>query len=348
MQSHANSDDWGDVEVGMPLEHQTLSIALPVYNGANFLREALDSILAQDFARFEVVVSDNASTDETPRILEEFARKDARIRVFRTEEFLPQQDNVNRAVDLCSGEWVKLFCHDDLMKADCLKIINDTICSSCPETVGLISNGEAWLFANGYVHQQRLDGPPTVEQYHGRELVLQMLNGRNKRGLPALTTATVRKTAWNASRKFSRDFIHFDVFLWIELLLHWDYVCVNQPITINRIHSAQVMASVRKTCRSIHESRQFYRWFIQNYHAELNAGWLMRAKAWARWVATAGTLIATKILRKDFAGACAIVSEVPPHCFVMLPFFIARTVFRERHKLKSLRGHVPVSLIYPE
>ena len=206
----------------MPSERQTLSIALPVYNGANSQREALDSVLAQDFARFEVVVSDNASTDETPRILE-----DLRVRmlawVFRTEEFLPQQDNVNRAVDLCSSEWVKLFCHDDLMKPECLKIINDAICSSCPETVGLISNGEAWLFGNGYVHQPLLDGPPTVEQYHGRDLVLQMLNGKNKSGLPALTTATVRKTAWNASRNFNGDFIHFDVFLWIELLLHWEY-----------------------------------------------------------------------------------------------------------------------------
>src|SRR5262245_2196483 len=100
-----------------------MGVALPVYNGADYLREALDSILAQDFGDFTLVVSDNCSTDDTPSILSEFAAKDSRLYVSRSERFLVQADNVNRAIELCDTKWVKLFCHDDIMKPECLSTI---------------------------------------------------------------------------------------------------------------------------------------------------------------------------------------------------------------------------------
>jgi glycosyltransferase involved in cell wall biosynthesis len=56
-----------------------LSVGLPVYNGEAFLRIALESIVTQDFPDFELILSDNASTDETAAICEEFARRDDRI-----------------------------------------------------------------------------------------------------------------------------------------------------------------------------------------------------------------------------------------------------------------------------
>src|SRR5206468_10701299 len=92
-----------------------ISVALPVYNGASYLRDAVDSILIQDYEDFELVVSDNCSTDETPQILADYAHRHKRVRVSRTESLLPQAANVNRAIGLCDAPWVKLFCHDDIM-----------------------------------------------------------------------------------------------------------------------------------------------------------------------------------------------------------------------------------------
>ncbi len=63
-----------------------VSIGMPVYNGAPFLAETLDSWLAQDMGDFELIVSDNASTDDTPRILEEYSRRDERLRIQRRSE----------------------------------------------------------------------------------------------------------------------------------------------------------------------------------------------------------------------------------------------------------------------
>ena len=60
-----------------------LSIGLPVFNGEDYLREALDALLGQTFEDFELIISDNASTDQTPNICESYRKQDSRIRYFR-------------------------------------------------------------------------------------------------------------------------------------------------------------------------------------------------------------------------------------------------------------------------
>ncbi len=66
----------------------TVSIGMPVYNGAKYIREALDSLLTQTFTDFELIISDNASTDATSAICQEYAKKDRRIRYIRKAENL--------------------------------------------------------------------------------------------------------------------------------------------------------------------------------------------------------------------------------------------------------------------
>ena len=61
------------------LKHPIVSIGLPVYNGEDFLKYALDSLLSQTFRDFEIIISDNASIDLTSKICEEYKKKDNRI-----------------------------------------------------------------------------------------------------------------------------------------------------------------------------------------------------------------------------------------------------------------------------
>jgi glycosyltransferase involved in cell wall biosynthesis len=72
-----------------------VSIGLPVFNGENFLRRALDSLLAQSFVNFELIISDNASTDKTREICEEYAVRDARIRYICQASNLGGLENFN-------------------------------------------------------------------------------------------------------------------------------------------------------------------------------------------------------------------------------------------------------------
>ena len=87
---------------------------MPVYNGERFVRESLDSWLAQDFRDFELIVSDNASTDETPAILEEYASRDSRIRILRQPSTVIAYENFNLLVKEASAPYFTWAACDDL------------------------------------------------------------------------------------------------------------------------------------------------------------------------------------------------------------------------------------------
>jgi len=89
-----------------------VSIGLPVYNGAESLGRALNSVLQQDFADFELIISDNASTDGTRAICESFTQRDQRIRYFRNFTNIGVNPNHNRVFQLSTGKYFTWFAHD--------------------------------------------------------------------------------------------------------------------------------------------------------------------------------------------------------------------------------------------
>lgn len=95
--------------MGMP----RVSVALPVYNGERLLPRALDSLLAQDFEEFELIICDNASTDGTAELCLAYAAKDPRIRYVRNERNIGVFPNFNKVVELARGEYFKWAAHDD-------------------------------------------------------------------------------------------------------------------------------------------------------------------------------------------------------------------------------------------
>jgi glycosyltransferase involved in cell wall biosynthesis len=97
-----------------------VSIGMPVYNGANFLAETLDHLLAQRFSDFELIISDNGSSDETERICRAYAERDPRVRYLREEVNRGATWNHNRVIELARGEYFKLAAHDDLCLPDFL------------------------------------------------------------------------------------------------------------------------------------------------------------------------------------------------------------------------------------
>jgi len=92
-----------------------VTIALPVYNGENYLREAIGSVLKQTFQDFEFLLLDNASTDATPDICREAVARDPRVRHFRADENRGLAWNNNRAVDLARGSYLMWISHDDAL-----------------------------------------------------------------------------------------------------------------------------------------------------------------------------------------------------------------------------------------
>ena len=98
-----------------------LSIGLPVYNGENYLAESLDALLGQSYEDFELIISDNASTDGTADICRRYGKQDSRIRYIRQPRNIGLAPNHNFVLEQARGELFKWASNDDLYARDLLK-----------------------------------------------------------------------------------------------------------------------------------------------------------------------------------------------------------------------------------
>jgi glycosyltransferase involved in cell wall biosynthesis len=98
-----------------------VSIGLPVCNGEKYLEAALDSILAQTYTDFELIISDNASTDGTEEICRTYAARDHRVRYYRNEENRGLAWNHNNVFALSTAEYFLWIGHDDVLTAEYLE-----------------------------------------------------------------------------------------------------------------------------------------------------------------------------------------------------------------------------------
>lgn len=127
-----------------------VSIGLPVFNGEKYIKQALDSILAQTYQNFELIISDNASTDETQQICREYAKKDSRIRYYRNAKNIGAARNFNRVFELSSGEYFKWAAYDDVLAPEflsrCISVLDqDSSVVLCHSKTGCIDENGVFL-----------------------------------------------------------------------------------------------------------------------------------------------------------------------------------------------------------
>ena len=145
-----------------------VSLGLPVYNGENFLAETLESLLAQTYTNFEIVICDNRSTDRTAAICADFASRDSRISYFCQPKNLGAARNFDTTFERSRGQYFKWTSHDDLLEPEylekCLAAMEaDPACVICwPHMDHVDENG---------VHIRNQEVPDlsiTADSYPGR------------------------------------------------------------------------------------------------------------------------------------------------------------------------------------
>jgi glycosyltransferase involved in cell wall biosynthesis len=108
-----------------------VTIGLPVYNGENFLRWAINSILQQTHVNFELIISDNASTDKTAEICQQYLKQDSRIKYFRNNMNIGAAENYNIVVRKAKGKYFKWAAHDDAIDPSyiekCIDILENNL-----------------------------------------------------------------------------------------------------------------------------------------------------------------------------------------------------------------------------
>jgi glycosyltransferase involved in cell wall biosynthesis len=150
-----------------------VSVGLFVYNGECFLEETLHSILNQTFTDFELIISDNASTDRTGEIAKAYAKRDHRVRYYRSEKNMGAGWNVRRVYELAGGKYFKQAAADDLLEPDflrrCVEILEgDPGCVVA--YTGTKEVDENGTFIKNYVTPMKADSNYSVARF--REMLL--------------------------------------------------------------------------------------------------------------------------------------------------------------------------------
>lgn len=216
-----------------------VTILTPVYNGAEFLRECIESVLAQDYQRWEYIIVNNRSTDETLAIAESYATKDSRIRVTTNSAFLSMPQNFNNAFGMVSphSHFFKVVCADDWIHPQCLsKMVRF---AQENDSVGII----ACYQQSG--HQLRWAVlPRSTSVLTGRAACRSAL----LQGLeifPAPTAALYRTSLLAGSRPFfPNDHPHSDTSACYEHLQHVDFGVVHEVLAVERVHEGQITSQI--------------------------------------------------------------------------------------------------------
>jgi glycosyltransferase involved in cell wall biosynthesis len=215
--------------------HPLVSIVTPVYNGGPYLRECIESVLAQTYDNWEYIVVDNCSQDATPQILEEVAARDKRIRVFRNDTLLPIIANHNKAFGLISPDsrYCKVVSADDWLLPECVARMVE-LAEKHP-SVGIVG---AYQLSGGadrwYVRNHGLAYSKTV--ISGREICrLQLLGKLNVFGNP--TSDLYRADLVRSGAAFfPNDTAEADVSACFKHLQVSDFGFVHQVLSYERLH----------------------------------------------------------------------------------------------------------------
>lgn len=205
-----------------------LTIGLPVYNGERYLGESLDALLGQTYTDYELVISDNASTDSTEEVCREYAARDQRIRYLRQPENIGACPNHNFLVHEARGELFKWASHDDLYARTLIERCIDAL-DDRPDIV-LAHAWQAIIDSEGRVvlpveYSLTTDSPSASERFRS---MLFTVGGDDFYGV--IRTEVLRRTPLNGS------YHHSDRTLVAELALNGRFHQVPERLFFRRDH----------------------------------------------------------------------------------------------------------------
>ena len=210
-----------------------ISIGMPVRNGQNYIRQALDSLLAQDFEDFELIILDNASEDRTQEISLEYATSDGRIQYHRNENNIGLYKNFNRVFELSNAPYFTWASSDDMRDptflSKCIDILQrePSVVLCYTEVVLVDGDGKHIQVADDHLHI-RLSDP--VERF--RQCIWSITMGTPVHSL-------IRSSALKETQLFG-GFLSSDIALLLELSLKGEFHQVASPLFFRRMHSSQV------------------------------------------------------------------------------------------------------------
>jgi len=272
-----------------------ISVCIPTFNHAHFLKHAIESVLVQTFDNFELIIIDNCSSDNTRELVAEYVSSDRRVAYFCNETNVGPRENLNRCLKHASGEYVKILCADDLLEPTCLAESLRAL-EADPKVVLAAT---ARLLVDEQLRPLRVAGYTDKNQVlDGRAMIRYTLFNGNYIGEPS--AVLFRREV--AERGFDTSYsLLIDVEMWLHILEKGNLAYIGAPLCRFRYHGAQETNKVIGSLDFIDEEVRLYEKYIGMEYVD--ASLLNRLKrkfklAWMLPLRDAGKVDAGKLLEK--------------------------------------------------
>ena len=220
-----------------------VTVGIPTHNRAEWLRECVASVLAQSYGDFQLLISDNASDDETGAVVASF--DDSRIDYARSESNVGMIGNFNRVIELARGEFLIVLPDDDILYPEYLSTAVGLLESH--RSVGVLYTGYTLIDADSRVLQRAplaIAEPVSFER--GRDYLERVMG--SSLGAICWTSALFRTKAIASADGMRADEQPFaDIPLFMRIALDWDFLSLAEPLVGLRVHEGSETAAAAGT-----------------------------------------------------------------------------------------------------
>lgn len=208
-----------------------ISIVLPVYNGAKYLRESIDSVIAQTYTNWELLIVDDCSADETPTIAQEYAKKDSRIHYYRNEQNLRLPRNLNKGFSLTKGNYLTWTSDDNRYRPEALEKMHQAL-TSHPTA--------QFVYASFEIIDEE---DKLIETYIAEARDIKRIVGYNTVGACFLYTREVYETVGD----YDPDMILVEDYdYWQRIAARFDVITITEILYDYRRHSGALTSTMRQ------------------------------------------------------------------------------------------------------
>ena len=250
-----------------------VSVCIPAYNNAGYIKDTIDSILNQTYKNIELIIVDDCSTDNTLAVLH--AIDDNRVKVYENEQNLGMSGNWNKCLSLCEGEYAKLICADDVLAPSALEcevealIQNPTAVIAESDTKLIDLNGKGKGFYKRYKKSGLVDG---------KEICRKGFFSQDYFGAPQANT--FRRSVAEKIGGFDTGFTYIlDYDFFVSMACEGDVYIIHQPLNYFRVrkdsNTGAVMGDDKEKTRTyVAEHRQLLDKNVERLHLSGFDVWL--------------------------------------------------------------------------
>lgn len=220
-----------------------VSIVMPAYNCEKYVVEAINSILAQTYRNWELLVLDDGSKDNTLRIIEEFSQNDSRIKALPNGKNMGVSATRNRGIELASGEWIAFLDSDDMWEPEKLEKQFEIVDKEAAE---FLFTGSSYINEEGEPYKGIFEVP--------EKITYKKLRNQN---VISCSSVLVRKKYFE-NIKMEKDEMHEDYAVWLRILKFGVTAYgVNEPLLIYRISRNSKSGNKMKTIKMTYKVFRF-------------------------------------------------------------------------------------------